>query len=44
MEPPRLAFELSDLAPNLCRVRIRTQHPDWSAEQVTREFVRKGVP
>lgn len=35
-----LAFEMSDLARDLCRARIRRQHPDWSAEQVTRELVR----
>lgn len=35
-----LAFEMSDLARELCRARIRRQHPEWSAEQVTRELVR----
>lgn len=38
----RLAFEMSDLALDLCRVRISRQHPDWSAEQVTRELVRSA--
>jgi len=36
----RLAFEMSDLARDLSRARIRQQHPDWSGEQVTRELVR----
>jgi hypothetical protein len=36
----RLAFEMSDLARELSRARIRQQHPDWNDEQVTRELVR----
>ena len=36
----QLAFEMSDLARDLCRARIQRQHPAWSAEQVTRELAR----
>jgi hypothetical protein len=38
----RLAFEMSDLAHDLCRARIRQQHPDWTDEQVVREMVRSA--
>ena len=38
----RLAFEMSDLARQLCRARIRQQRPDWTDEQVTREIVRSS--
>jgi hypothetical protein len=38
----RLAFEMSDLAHDLCRARIRQQHPDWTDEQVVRELVRSA--
>jgi hypothetical protein len=38
----RLAFEMSDLARELCRARLRQQHPDWTDEQVTREIVRSS--
>lgn len=37
-----LACEMSDLARDLCRARIRQQHPDWTREQVTRELVRSA--
>jgi len=36
----RLACEMSDLARDLCRARIRQQHPDWTDTEVTRELVR----
>ena len=36
----RLACEMSDLARDLCRTRIRQQHPDWTDAEVTRELVR----
>jgi hypothetical protein len=38
----RLEFEMSDLARELCRARLRQQHPDWTDEQVTREIVRSS--
>jgi len=38
----RLAFEMSDLARELYRARLRQQHPDWTDEQVTREIVRSS--
>ena len=38
----RLAFEMSDLARELCRSRIRQQHPDWTEAEVTREMVRSA--
>jgi hypothetical protein len=38
----RLAFEMSDIAHDLCRARIRQQHPDWTDEQVTREMARSA--
>ena len=38
----RLACEMSDLAHDLCRARIRHQHPDWTDEQVVREMVRSA--
>jgi hypothetical protein len=38
----RLACEMSDLARDLCRARIRQQHPDWTDEQVVREMVRSA--
>jgi hypothetical protein len=36
----RLACEMSDIAHDLCRARIRQQHPDWSDTEVTHEMVR----
>jgi hypothetical protein len=36
----RLACEMSDLARDLCRARIRQDHPEWTEEQVVRELVR----
>jgi len=36
----RTALEMSDLAKDLCRARLRLQHPDWTEEQITRELVR----
>ena len=39
----RLACEMSDLAHDLCRARIRQQHPDWSEAEVTREMVRAAL-
>jgi len=36
----RLACEMSDIAHDLCRARIRQQHPEWADTEVTREMVR----
>ncbi|MFH2053278.1 MAG: hypothetical protein ABIK96_12485 [bacterium] len=36
----RLACEMSDLAHDLCRARIRHQHPDWTEAEIIREMVR----
>ncbi|MBE0565008.1 MAG: hypothetical protein IH621_03560 [Krumholzibacteria bacterium] len=35
-----LACEMSDLARDLCRARIRQQHPDWTDAEIIREMVR----
>jgi hypothetical protein len=35
-----LAFEMTEFARELCRARIRQEHPDWSERQITRELVR----
>ena len=36
----RLACDMSDLAHDLCRARIRQQHPDWTDAEVVQEMVR----
>lgn len=36
----RLACDMSDLAHDLCRARIRQQHPDWTDAEVVQEVVR----
>jgi hypothetical protein len=36
----RLACEMSDLAHDLCRARLRHQHPDWTETEIIREMVR----
>jgi hypothetical protein len=35
-----LAFEMSMLARDLSRERIRQEHPDWPETQVARELLR----
>jgi hypothetical protein len=35
-----LAFEMSMLARDLSRERIRQEHPDWHETQVARELLR----
>jgi hypothetical protein len=35
-----LALEMSHLSHSLAKQGIRVRHPDWSEEQVTREFRR----
>jgi len=36
----RLTCEMSELARDLLRARIRMEHPDWSERQVTLEVLR----
>lgn len=36
----RLACEMSDIAHDLCRARIRQQHPDWTDTEIMQEMVR----
>jgi hypothetical protein len=35
-----LAYEMSMFARDLCRARIRTEHPDWDETQVAHELLR----
>ncbi len=35
-----LAFDMSLLARDLCRTRLRLQHPDWTDDEVKRELLR----
>ena len=40
----RIAIEMSELARDLQRAGILAEHPDWSAEQVTNEMIRRQLP
>ena len=35
-----LAFEMSLFARDLCRERIRHEHPEWTEAQIARELLR----
>jgi Rv0078B-related antitoxin len=35
-----LAFEMSLFARDLCRERIRHEHPEWTEAQIFRELIR----
>jgi hypothetical protein len=35
-----LAFEMSLFARDLCRARIRHEHPEWTEAQIARELLR----
>jgi Rv0078B-related antitoxin len=35
-----LAFEMSQFARDLCRERIRHEHPQWTEAQIARELLR----
>jgi len=35
-----LAFEMSLFASDLCRERIRHEHPEWTEAQIVRELLR----
>ncbi len=35
-----LAFEMSMFARELCRERIRCEHPEWQEGRITRELLR----
>lgn len=35
-----LAFEMSEFARELCKARIRKEHPEWTEKQVVRELIR----
>jgi hypothetical protein len=39
-----LAFEMSHYTHELAKQGIRDEHPDWSEERVTREFLRSLFP
>jgi hypothetical protein len=39
-----LALELSYLTRELAKTGIRDEHPDWSEQQVAREFLRSLFP
>lgn len=39
-----LAFEMSHYTHELAKQYIRDQHPEWSEERVTREFLRSLFP
>jgi hypothetical protein len=39
-----LAFEMSHYAHELARQCLRDEHPEWSEEQITREFLRSLFP
>lgn len=38
-----LACDMSDLAHDLCRARIRQQNPDWTDAEVVQEMVRAAI-
>ena len=40
----RATLELCDLAHAFAKAGIRREHPDWSDEQVQREFLRSLFP
>jgi len=40
----RLALEMCDMSYSLAKAGIRHTHPDWSDEQVHREFLRSLFP
>jgi len=35
-----LAFEMSEFARELCKARIRQEHPEWTEKEVVRELIR----
>jgi len=35
-----IALEMTDLARELARTRVRHEHPDWSEAQIVRELLR----
>lgn len=39
----RLAIEMSLMARDLARARLRAQHPGWSADEVNRELLRYSL-
>ena len=39
----RLALEMSDLARELTRTRLRTAHPDWSERRLSLELARYAL-
>ena len=39
----RLAFEMSAVAKDLARARLRSEHPDWSVHDVNRELLRYSL-
>lgn len=43
-EKLRLVMEVSAAARERMRVEIRAQHPEWSEEEVFKEFIRRTLP
>ena len=39
-----MAFEASHFVHELAKQRIRDEHPDWTAQKVTREFLLSLFP
>ncbi len=40
VERLRLGFDMSLLARELCRARLRLQHPEWTDDELKRESLR----
>ncbi len=38
-----LAFEMSEFARDLCRARIRHEHPEWGDREITLELLRLAL-
>lgn len=40
----QIAMEMSQLVRDLTHAGIRVQHPDWSASEIRREYLRRLFP